>query len=162
MTSNGRLLINKRMKILGILLLICSSAFAGVTLVNDSIYKLTVHIRAADGSDLGVMQINSQQTMQWNTFSGTTGNLQYYNSSQTPYTVIWFCNNGSTDSPYSIWTGVPSGAVCNANGGEGLRSCQAPKKQNQQQPQPQAPSPQQNMQNQTEQDVGPPEGFLNP
>jgi hypothetical protein len=150
------------MRILGIFLLLCSSVFAGVTLVNDSVYKLTVHIRAADGSDLGAMQINPQQTMQWNTFSGTTGKLQYYDSSQTPYTIIWFCNNGSTDSPYSIWTGVPSGSVCNANGGDGLRSCQAPKKQNQQQPRtsPQAPSPQQNMQNQSEQDAGPPEGLL--
>jgi hypothetical protein len=154
---------NRGMKIfvwLGALLLFCSSAFAGVTLVNDSIYKLTVHIRAADGSDLGALEINPQQTMAWNTFSGTTGNLQYYNSSQTPYTVIWFCNNGSTDSPYSIWTGVSSGAVCTANGGDGLRSCQAPQKKQQQQ-QPQAnPSPQQNIQKQTEQSAGPPEGLL--
>ena len=146
---------------LGVFLLLCSSAFAGLTLVNDSTYKLTVHIRAADGTDLGSLEINSQQTMAWNTFSGTTGNLQYYNSSQTPYTVIWFCNNGSTDSPYSIWTNVPSGAVCNANGGDGLRSCQAPKKQEKQQSPPEAyPTPQQNQQKQTEQSAGPPEGLL--
>src|ERR1700691_3315686 len=105
LTSNGLMLINKGMKILfrlGVFLLFCSSAFAGLTLVNDSTYKLTVQIRAADGTDLGSLEINPQHTMAWNTFSGTTGNIQYYNSSQTPYTVIWFCNNGSTDSPYSI------------------------------------------------------------
>jgi hypothetical protein len=148
---------------LGAFLLLCSSAFAGVTLVNDSTYKLTVQIRAADGTDLGALEINPQQTMAWNTFSGTTGNIQYYNSSQTPYTVIWFCNNGSTDSPYSIWTGVPSGAVCNANGGDGTRSCQAPRKKEQQPatPPPQSlPSGEQNIQNQTEQSAGPPEGLL--
>ncbi|SRR5579872_4878451 len=145
---------------LGALLLFCSTAFAGLTLVNDSTYKLTVHIRAADGTDLGALEINPQQSMAWNTFSGTTGNIQYYNSSQTPYTVIWFCNNGSTDSPYSIWTDVPSGATCTANGGDGLRSCQKPqKKPYPQKPAPQ-PTPQQNIQKQTEQSAGPPEGFL--
>ena len=143
-------------------MLLCSSVFAGITLVNDSTYKLTAEIRAADGTDLGSLQINSQQTMAWNTFSGTTGKLQYYDASQTPYTVIWFCNNGSTDSPYSIWTQVSSGAVVTANGGDGLRSCQAPKKQSQQQQPPptQYPAAQENQQQQTEQSAGPPEGML--
>jgi hypothetical protein len=158
-------LINKDMRIffrLGAFLLLCSSAFAGLTLVNDSTYKLTAQIRAADGSDLGSLEIMPQHTMAWNTFSGTTGNIQYYNSSQTPYTVIWFCNNGSTDSPYSIWTGVSSGAVCTANGGDGLRSCQAPRKHEKPvTPPPQSlPSGEQNIQKQTEQSAGPPEGLL--
>jgi hypothetical protein len=148
---------------LGILLLFCSSVFAGVTLVNDSTYKLMVHIRASDGTDLGALEINPQQTMAWSNYSGGTGSIQYYDASQTPYTVIWFCNNGSTDSPYSIWTGVSSGSVCTANGGDGLRSCQAPKKQSQQPQQPpptQYPSAEQNHQKQTEQSAGPPEGML--
>jgi hypothetical protein len=147
---------------LGSLLLFCSAAFAGVTLVNDSSYKLTVHIRASDGTDLGGLQINPQQTMSWTNYKGGTGSIQYYDASQTPYTVIWFCNNGSSDSPYSIWTGVSSGSVVTANGGDGLRSCQAPKKQQQQSQPPPAlyPQAEQNIQKQTEQSAGPPEGML--
>jgi hypothetical protein len=101
--------------------------------------------------------------MAWSNYSGGTGSIQYYNGSQTPYTVIWFCNNGSSASPYSIWTGVSSGSVCTANGGDGVRSCQAPKKQEQQPPKipPQSlPSGEQNIQKQTEQSAGPPEGML--
>lgn len=146
---------------LAILLLFCSTAFAGVTLVNDSTYKLTVHIRASDGTDLGAVSINPQQTMSWTNYKGGTGSIQYYDASQTPYTVIWFCNNGSTDSPYSIWTGVSSGSVVTANGGDGVRSCQAPKKKSpQQQTQPQYPPAEQQIQKQTEQEAGPPEGLL--
>ena len=148
---------------IGIFLLFFSAAFAGVTLVNDTAYKLTVHIRAADGTDLGSLQINPQQTMAWSNSSGITGSIQYYDISQTPYTVIWFCNNGSTDSPFSIWTGVSSGSVVTASGGDGLRSCQAPKKQKGQptQPTPQSyPSAEQKIQQQTEKEAGPPEGML--
>jgi hypothetical protein len=160
------MLINKEMKIfksLGFFLLLCSAAFAGVTLVNDSSYKLTAQIRAADGSDLGSLEINSQQTMTWTNSSGITGSIQYYDISQTPYTVIWFCNNGSSASPYSIWTGASSGSVVTANGGDGIRSCQAPKKQEQQPPQPVPqtyPSAEQNIQQHNEKSAGPPEGLL--
>lgn len=143
-------------------LLFCKAAFAGVTLVNDSTYKLTVHIRASDGTDLGSLSINSQQTMSWSNYMG--GSIQYYDASQTPYTVIWFCNNGSTDSPYSIWTNVAAGSVVTANGGDGVRSCQAPKKKPrepaQQQPPPSYPAAEQSIQQQTEEEAGPPQGFL--
>jgi hypothetical protein len=148
---------------LGVFLLFCSATFAGVTLVNDTAYKLTAQIRAADGSDLGSLEINPQQTMAWNKSSGVTGNIQYSDISQTPYTVIWFCNNGSSASPFSIWTGASSGSVVTASGGDGIRSCQPPKKQEQQpqQPVPQSyPSGEQNIQQQTEKSAGPPEGEL--
>jgi hypothetical protein len=148
---------------LGVFLLLCSAAFAGVTLVNDTSYKLTAQIRAADGSDLGSLEINPQQTMAWNKSSGVTGNIQYSDVSQTPYTVIWFCNNGSSASPFSVWTSVSSGSVVTASGGDGIRSCQAPKKEPQQpkQPVPQSyPSGEQKIQQQNERSAGPPEGEL--
>lgn len=148
---------------LGIFLFLCSAAFGGVTLVNDTAYKLTAKIRAADGTDLGSVDINPQQTMAWSNYMGGTGSIQYYDASQTPYTVIWFCNNGSADSPFSIWTSVSSGSVVTASGGDGIRSCQKPQKQQQQsqQPPPQSyPSAEQNIQQQTEKSAGPPEGLL--
>lgn len=143
-------------------MLFCSAAFAGVKLINDSTYKLTANIRASDGSDLGSVSINPQQTMSWTNYNGGTGSIQYYDASQTPYTIIWFCNNGSTDSPYSIWTGVSSGSVVTANGGDGVRSCQAPKKKSPQQkiPPQNTPSAEQKIQQQTEQEAGPPEGLV--
>ncbi len=167
MTSNGRMWISKGMKLfarLGIFLLFCSSVFGGVTLINDTSYKLSATIRASDGTDLGTMQINPQQTMMWTNYNGGTGSIQYYNGSQTPYTVIWFCNNGSEDSPFSIWTQVSSGSVVTASGGDGIRSCQKPKdnKKQQQQEMPPAayPSAEQNIQQQTEKAAGPPVGEL--
>lgn len=144
---------------IGLFLLFCSAAFAGVTLVNDSAYKLTAHIRASDGTDLGSLQINSHQTMSWSAYQG--GSIKYYDASQTPYTVVWFCNNGSSDTPYSIWTNVSAGSVVTANGGDGVRSCQAPKKKPGKQTTPQTySSPEQTIQNQTEEEAGPPEGMV--
>jgi hypothetical protein len=162
------MLINKGMKQLirlGFFLLFCSAVFAeSVVLVNDTHYKLTAQIRAADGTDLGKLDINPQQTMTWSNFSGTTGSIQYYDVSQTPYTVLWFCNNGDAATPFSVCTGVSSGSTITAHSCDGVKSCQQPqKKQKGAQPGSYGaptPAPQQQQQQQTEQDAGPPEGML--
>ncbi len=156
------MLMNSIMKQLFIFLLCCSSAFAGVKLVNDSSYKLQALIRAADGTDLGTVEVNAQQTMSWNNFSGITGNIQYYDVSQTPYTVLWFCTQGTTETPFSVCTGVSSGSTVTALSCDGTKACQQQKKK-QKGAQPGsygAPTPQQLQQEQTEEEAGPPEGMV--
>jgi hypothetical protein len=148
--------------LIAVFLLFCSTSFAGVRLVNDSQYKLQVLIRAANGTDLGTLEINSQQAMTWNTFSGTTGNIQYYDVSQTPYTILWFCSEGTTETPFSVCTGVPSGATVTASSCEGTQACQQVKKK-QKGAQPGsygAPTKEQLQQQQTEEEAGPPEGMV--
>ncbi|MBS0648416.1 MAG: hypothetical protein JSS10_04225 [Verrucomicrobia bacterium] len=158
---------------LGLFLGFVSTAFAGsVVLVNDTHSKLTAVIRAADGSDIGKLDINPQQTMTWTNYFGGTGNIQYYDVSQTPYTVLWFCNTDESSSePFSVCTGVSSGSTITAYSCDGTKTCPLPsKKQKGAQPgsygapnpgpTPPAPTPQQQIQQQTEQEAGPPEGML--
>jgi hypothetical protein len=141
--------------------LITQSAWAGaVRLVNDSAYKLRAVIRAANGSYLGEVVVVPQQTMQWNDYWGGIG---YYNQSQTPYTVIWFCVDGGD---FSVCNNVGSGATVTAYTCNGTRSCR-PQKQPQYPPLEGAPTEEylpgeleQQQQQQIQQESGPPQGML--
>jgi hypothetical protein len=143
------------MKYLGLFLLLAINVQAGsVRLVNDSAFKLRAVIRAGDGSYLGEVLINSQQTMSWNDYSGT---VQYYNQSQTPYTILWFCNDDD-GTPYAVCTDVGTGFTVPAHSCDGARSCK-PKK-DQMYPPPKGASPEQYLQKQAEESAGPPQGEL--
>jgi hypothetical protein len=91
--------------------------------VNDSAYKLKAVIRAADGTELGNIDVPAQQTMSWNSYWGGVGNIQYNDVSQTPYTVLWYCIAGA---PYSVCTGVSSGSTVTASSCDGTKSCKQP------------------------------------
>lgn len=137
-------------------LMVASQVWAGaVRLVNDTAYKLRAVIRAADGTYLGEVIVNPQQTMQWNDYWGGIG---YYNQSQTPYTVVWFCVDGGD---FSICNSVASGATITAFSCDGTRSCRPQKKQQNPPPYGTPPEeylPEQLEQQQMEQEAGPPEG----
>lgn len=92
-------------------------AFAGVNLLNDSAYPLRAVIRGNDGSYLGEMVVQPQHVGHWNT---TYGVLQQSDYATLPYTVLWYCLDGSD---YSIWVGVSTGATVTAQGGQGTRIC---------------------------------------
>jgi hypothetical protein len=142
-------------------LLLAGQAWAGaVRLVNDTAYKLRAVVRAADGTYLGEVIVMPQQTMQWNDYWGGVG---YYSNSQTPYTVIWYCVDGGD---FSVCNNVPSGATITAFQCDGARQCRPQKKQ-QNPPQYGAPTQEylpdqleQEQQQQTEQEAGPPQGQL--
>jgi hypothetical protein len=138
------------------LLLLCSTAWAGtVRLVNDTSYKLRAVIRAADGTELGSLDVPSQQTMSWNSYWGGVGNIQYNNISQTPYTVLWYCSDGN---PFSVCTGVSTGSTVTASSCDGTKSCKQPNKKSGRTYPPEIPETQ--IQHQTEQDAGPPQGMV--
>ena len=143
------------------LLFFCSTLFGGtVTLINDSANQLRAVIRAADGTYLGEVVVPSQRTMKWNNYTGGVGNIQYYEVSQTPYTVAWFCMTGD-GTPFSICTQVGSGQTVTALSCDGIKECQPQKKQ----PYPPLKGSQaeNNLQPQTQeqqQGEGPPEGML--
>jgi hypothetical protein len=100
------------------LLLISAIAEAGtVRLVNDTGYKLRAVIRAADGTVIGEVVVNPQQTMSWNDYWGGVGT---YNQSMTPYTVAWYCSAGGD---FSVCNNVSTGATVTAYGCSGNQSC---------------------------------------
>jgi len=92
--------------------------------------------------------------MQWTDYWGGIG---YYNQSQTPYTVAWFCLDGG-DS-FSVCNQVPSGGTVTAFGCDGIRSCPPQKKKGPPPPQG-APAEQYLQQQEMEKEAGPPEGAL--
>ena len=133
-----------------IALFFCLQAHAGsVRLINDSTYKLQAIVQASDGSSLGEVVVNPRQTMSWNDYNSGVG---AYNQSRTPYTVQWYCMDGSS---FSTSSNVSPGGLAQAMSGIGARACKVPKK---------GKKPFQDddsFSDQTEeQDVGPPEGLL--
>ena len=140
---------------LGLFLLLGLSVEAGsVKLVNNTAYKLRAVVRSGDGSYLGEVLVNPQQTMAWNDY---TGAVQYPSQSQTPYTILWFCND-KEGTPFAICTDVGSGFTVTAKSCDGTRACKPKKKQ----PYPplKGASTEEYLQKQAEQEAGPPEGDL--
>ncbi len=106
--------------------LACATVFAGsVKLVNDSQYKLRAIIRAADGSYLGETIINAGSFSAWTDSYGPAGQYKHDSRSQTPYTVMWSCIDGGS---FSTSSGVPTGGMSTALGGDGPRTCKSPPK----------------------------------
>lgn len=106
-----------------VLLLGVASLVAGtVQLVNDSPYKLRSVIRAVDGSYLGEVVVNPTSTNTWTDgFQGLPGSLDSVRS-QTPYTVEWYCLDGSS---YSTCTFVTTGGTVTARNCQGARQCRS-------------------------------------
>ena len=105
---------------------------SSVRLINDSPNQLRAVIRGADGSYLGEMVINPQNSSTWTDTYGQSGSFGQGNAyeerstrSQTPYTVIWRCLDGGD---YSICTNVSTGGTVTAQGCDGNRYCKPPKK----------------------------------
>jgi hypothetical protein len=141
--------------LLGLFLLLACGVDAGsVRLSNNSSYQLRAVIRGGDGSYLGEVLVNPQQTMSWNDYNGA---VAFPNQSLTPYTVLWFCND-EEGSPYAICTDVGSGFTVVAKSCVGTRSCKP--KQKQQTPPNQAPPTEEYLQKQAEKAAGPPQGEL--
>lgn len=132
--------------------LFIASAFSGsVTLANDTAFKLRAVVRAADGTYLGEVVVNPQATMQWTDYWGGVGTV---NKSQTPYIVTWYCMDGGN---FSVCGNVPTGATVSASWCDGPKYCKPPKKWSQ--PPPNGPPTEEYLQEQEQQDAGPPEGF---
>ncbi len=147
------------MKKLLLLLAAAACLEAGtVRLANNTSFKLRTVIRAADGTYLGEVVVNPQQTMSWNDYFGGIGT---YNNSQTPYTVIWYCIDGSD---FSVCEQVPTGATVTPLNCEGTRTCKV--KPPPGRPPLQGPSTKEYLmepeQQQEQQEAGPPEGYTTP
>ena len=95
-----------------------------IRIYNDSPYKLTAKILAADGSHQGSLSLAPQQQTIWQDSSG--GNSTW---SLTPYTVILTCNNGKS---FGTITGISQGATVSASIAQGPRFCEKNKDEEQQ------------------------------
>lgn len=113
--------------------LICSlgisiGAFASsVRLKNDTAFPLRAVIHGADGTFLGDILVNPQATVQWsdsyNPLSKDNLPPQGPSNSQTPYTVVWYCKDGST---YGMCENVSTGGMVRATQCTGPRHCGPP------------------------------------
>ncbi len=115
-----------------LLLLLPFCLHAGsVRMINNSPYTLRTVIRGADGTYLSEIVIHSQKESTWTdtygqygTSGGANAEVNQNYRSRTPYTVLWYCMEGST---YAVCDMVSTGAVVLAQGCIGSRMC-APKK----------------------------------
>jgi len=102
----------------------CAHA-ASVRLINDSPYQLRAVVRAADGTLLGEMVINSRQTSTWSDAYGKPGYINQPTYSQTPYSILWYCMNGDD---YSFCDDISTGSTVTAQSCSGGRLCKPPPK----------------------------------
>jgi hypothetical protein len=103
-----------------------------VRLINNSPYDLRAVIRGSGGAFLGEIVVRSQKESNWTDtygqyglWGGANGSINDNYRSQTPYTVLWYCLDG-TD--YAVCDTVSTGAVVMAQGCAGARMCK-PQKQ---------------------------------
>lgn len=115
---------------------------ATVRLMNDSQFLLTAVIYAADGTELGSTVVPPEQTSTWSDeeysddssgdqfkhFGTPSLSEQDASYSQTPYTVIWSCPDGTQ---FSTCQDVATGATVTAQGCGGSHYCKKPKKNDQ-------------------------------
>lgn len=119
------------MRLLTILILLAlqTCMYGGVTLINDSPFVLTAVIQTYDGTFLAqkVLQPGEQKNQVTNLKSTELKRPNYgYDTSITPYTVIWKCSNGGY---YSVCSSVSPGALVKANSCPGPYYCKPkPKK----------------------------------
>jgi len=94
-----------------------------VRLYNDSPTTLKAVVHGNDGSYLGEMLINPGSVTTWNDsqFSQISPSNQG-DVSKTPYTVAWYCLDGSD---YSVCYQVASASTVVARSCNGLRQCKS-------------------------------------
>jgi hypothetical protein len=98
-----------------------------VRLVNNSPYDLRAVIRGSDGSFLGELVVKSQKETDWTdtygqygTYGGANASMNSDYESKTPYTVLWYCLDGSD---YAVCDTVSTGALVMAQSCAGARMC---------------------------------------
>jgi hypothetical protein len=91
-----------------------------LTLFNNSPFTLTATVIAADGTNLGQFTINPQNGAQWTDQYEMAGTSANPNASQTPYTIIWYCPEGTE---YGINTQQSPGAYVTSGSAQGNLSC---------------------------------------
>jgi hypothetical protein len=123
----------KRMVALSLVFLPFFLHAGSVRLINNSPYDLRVAIRGADGSFLGEIVVIAQKESSWTdtygqygSYGGANASANQGYSSKTPYTVLWYCLDG-TD--YAVCDTVSTGAVVTAQGCAGARMCKPNKKE---------------------------------
>lgn len=98
---------------------LCLIIAAYLQLYNDSSTYLYVRVFGSDGSLITETSLAPQST---NIYSDQyTYNQSNPTSTQTPYTVHWYCQDSGVD--YSICTDVSDGALVSAESCSGSRQC---------------------------------------
>jgi surface antigen len=86
-------------------------------LYNDSPFKSDVVVINALGKVIGQVTLEAQDQVTW---YGDTPSYNALNSPTTPYTVIWYCQDGTE---YGIWVNIPPGAMATAQLSSGQKIC---------------------------------------
>lgn len=93
---------------------------ATVRLLNDSPFPLSATILSATGDILGRQAVKQQEQIRWQ-----NDNIDVNKNSQSPFTVIFYCPDGTT---YGTVTNVSTGGMVQASTAHGNRMCNPKKK----------------------------------
>ena len=135
------------LKFLGLFTAAAASLHCGsVRLVNDSPFKLTATVLAADGRNMGSVTLSPRDVKDWSDGFGTSGYSTEQGSpiSVTPYTIFWSCEDGTE---FSVCNNTGDAATVAAEACDGNRMCKPPQPskrpqwRSQQREQSQTPSP---------------------
>lgn len=115
---------------------ISSHLSASLYLQNDSPFILRAVVIAANGVNMGekILQPNATAYIE-DELGGSdpvgpqSQQFENYSTSLTPYTVFWYCNDGTL---YSNCENIPAGGLASANGCQGNKYCKPPKQKKQQ------------------------------
>ncbi len=107
------------------------SLSASVYLLNDSPFPLKAVVIAANGTNVGEQEVQPGVTTYMEDELGGSNptnremeSFENYSSSMTPYTVFWYCKDGTL---YSSCQDVSAGATVTANSCNGSKYCKPPK-----------------------------------
>jgi len=101
----------------------CLCFSASLRLMNDSAFKLTAVILGADGTNLATVNLRPQETYQWFMNTDVFSSLNY--QIITPYTVIWYCQEGGE---FGVQGNIEQAATISAQGApDGNKVCKVNK-----------------------------------
>lgn len=111
------------MKIVGVFLCLCAPILgSSVRLYNDSPYPLRAVVQGSDGTALGEVLVQPNNLMVWSD-AGSQMGYHEPTRSETPFTVLWYCEEGA---PYSVCSQVPNASMVTAQTCLGNRQCKTP------------------------------------
>ena len=103
--------------IFGLLTLSATTIFGqSLMFLNDSPFKLDAVVINALGKVIGQLTVTPQQQITW--YAPSTQN--WSGPPQAPYTVVWYCEDGTQ---YGIWPNATGGSMITAQNSIGPKIC---------------------------------------
>ena len=103
----------------------CFLQATSLRLQNETHHSLQATVRGADGSILGEVMVEPQETVVWSD-EATARSFRPPSKSMSPFSVYWSCADGET---YCISDHATAGALIKTSQCVGKKACNPPKKE---------------------------------